>query len=130
VLIYDIETRPMTALCWGAREQNISPEQVLDPGGVLCWAAKWLDSPKVYYAGDHHDGHDAMVAQLWELLDAGDRAEPTVMHQVVPRLLGTPGSIRRAAPQRGQHTEELLQELGASPDECASLRQQGSIECN
>ena len=72
VLIYDIETRPMTALCWGAREQNISPEQVLDPGGVLCWAAKWLDGSKIFYAGDHHDGHDATVSRLWELLDAAD----------------------------------------------------------
>jgi len=63
-------------------------------------------------------------------LDGGDGAVPTVMHAVTPRLQGTPGSIRRVAPQRGQHTAELLQELGATPDECASLRQQGAIECN
>jgi hypothetical protein len=72
VLVYDIETRPMTSMHWGARDQNISPEQVLDSGGVLCWAAKWLDKPRVMYAGDHHDGHDAMVTRLWELLDAAD----------------------------------------------------------
>lgn len=63
-------------------------------------------------------------------LDAGDGSPPTVMHQVTPRLQGTPGSIRRTAPQRGQHTEELLQELGATPAQCARLRQQGDIECS
>lgn len=62
-------------------------------------------------------------------LDAGDGAAPTVMHQVTPRLQGTPGSIRRAAPQRGQHTRELLTELGATAADCDALHQQGAIEC-
>jgi crotonobetainyl-CoA:carnitine CoA-transferase CaiB-like acyl-CoA transferase len=34
------------------------------------------------------------------------------MHHVVPRLSGTPGSIRTPAPKLGQHNEELLKELG------------------
>jgi crotonobetainyl-CoA:carnitine CoA-transferase CaiB-like acyl-CoA transferase len=75
---------------------------------------------------------DPHVAErgVYVRLDSGDGAAPTVMHAVTPRLQGTPGSIRRVAPQRGQHTEELLQELGASPDERTNLRQQGAIECN
>lgn len=75
---------------------------------------------------------DPHVAQrgVYVRLKNGDDTQPTVMHQVTPRLQGTPGSIRRAAPRRGQHTEELLLELGATQDECAALRQQGGIECN
>jgi len=34
------------------------------------------------------------------------------MHHVVPRLLGTPGSIRTPAPRLGEHNRELLAELG------------------
>ncbi len=34
------------------------------------------------------------------------------MHHVVPRLLGTPGSIRTPAPQLGEHNRALLGELG------------------
>jgi crotonobetainyl-CoA:carnitine CoA-transferase CaiB-like acyl-CoA transferase len=34
------------------------------------------------------------------------------MHHVVPRLLGTPGSIRTPAPELGQHNRELLAEIG------------------
>ena len=33
------------------------------------------------------------------------------MHHVVPRLLGTPGSIRTPAPRLGQHNRELASEL-------------------
>jgi crotonobetainyl-CoA:carnitine CoA-transferase CaiB-like acyl-CoA transferase len=34
------------------------------------------------------------------------------MHHVVPRLMGTPGSIRTPAPDLGQHNHELLAEIG------------------
>jgi formyl-CoA transferase len=34
------------------------------------------------------------------------------MHHVVPRLMGTPGSIRTPAPKLGQHNRELLAEVG------------------
>jgi crotonobetainyl-CoA:carnitine CoA-transferase CaiB-like acyl-CoA transferase len=74
---------------------------------------------------------DAHVVQrgVYVQCESCDGNETTVMHQVTPRLQGTPGSIRRAAPLRGQHTEELLRELGASAAECQSLKTQGAIEC-
>ena len=34
------------------------------------------------------------------------------MHHVVPRLSGTPGSIRTPAPRLGEHNRALLKELG------------------
>jgi crotonobetainyl-CoA:carnitine CoA-transferase CaiB-like acyl-CoA transferase len=38
------------------------------------------------------------------------------------KLSATPGEIRRAAPTFGQHTDEVLGELGLGPDEIKSLR--------
>jgi crotonobetainyl-CoA:carnitine CoA-transferase CaiB-like acyl-CoA transferase len=75
---------------------------------------------------------DAHVVErgVYVRLDSGDGTEPTVMHQVTPRLHGTPGSIRRAAPARGQHTHELLAELGATSAERDALQRQGAIECS
>jgi len=75
---------------------------------------------------------DAHVVErgVYVRLDSGDGTEPTVMHQVTPRLHGTPGSIRRAAPARGQHTDELLAELGATTAEREALQRQGAIECS
>jgi crotonobetainyl-CoA:carnitine CoA-transferase CaiB-like acyl-CoA transferase len=40
-----------------------------------------------------------------------DHTAPVPMHQVVPRLSGTPGRIRRPAPRLGQHTDEVMAEL-------------------
>ncbi len=39
------------------------------------------------------------------------------MHHVVPRLMGTPGSIRTPAPRLGEHNRELLSELNVNYDE-------------
>lgn len=53
-------------------DMYIGPEQMLDPGGVMAWSAQWIGEKTVRFASDHHDGHDAMVAGLYELLQAAD----------------------------------------------------------
>ncbi len=50
------------------------------------------------------------------------------MHHVVPRLSGTPGSIRSPAPQLGEHNYELLREAGVDADAYAKLLAAG-ITC-
>ena len=49
------------------------------------------------------------------------------MHNVVPRLSDTPGAIRTAAPDIGQHNAEILGALGLSEDDLARLGQEGVI---
>ncbi len=43
------------------------------------------------------------------------------MHHVVPRLAGTPGSIRQRAPDLGEHSRSILAELGLDKAACARL---------
>lgn len=43
------------------------------------------------------------------------------------KLSETPGDIRTPAPEMGEHTEEVLQELGYSPEEVQRLRKEGVI---
>jgi crotonobetainyl-CoA:carnitine CoA-transferase CaiB-like acyl-CoA transferase len=43
------------------------------------------------------------------------------MHNVVPRLSGTPGAIRRPAPSIGQHNVEIFQDLGLDAQTQARL---------
>ena len=49
------------------------------------------------------------------------------MHHVVPRLSGTPGSIRTPAPKLGQHNEEILKSLGLRDPEIKSLKEKGIV---
>ncbi len=43
------------------------------------------------------------------------------------RLSGTPSAVRRHPPRLGEHTDEVLGELGFSADEIAELRREGAI---
>lgn len=49
------------------------------------------------------------------------------MHAVVPRLSGTPGSIRTAAPGLGEHNREIMGELGISGDDYDALVAEGVL---
>jgi crotonobetainyl-CoA:carnitine CoA-transferase CaiB-like acyl-CoA transferase len=49
------------------------------------------------------------------------------MHHVVPRLLGTPGSIRTPAPRLGEHTRALLADIGVDDAAYAELLASGVV---
>ena len=46
---------------------------------------------------------------------------------VVPKLLGTPGTVRSSAPRLGDDTDTVLRESGYSNDEVAALRGRGVV---
>ena len=49
------------------------------------------------------------------------------MHNVLPRLSGTPGTFRLPAPGLGEHNGALLAELGIAEVRQAELKQRGVI---
>jgi crotonobetainyl-CoA:carnitine CoA-transferase CaiB-like acyl-CoA transferase len=49
------------------------------------------------------------------------------MHHVVPRLSGTPGSIRTAAPRLGEHNRALLAEVGIGENDYGRLLAAGAV---
>jgi crotonobetainyl-CoA:carnitine CoA-transferase CaiB-like acyl-CoA transferase len=49
------------------------------------------------------------------------------MHHVVPRLFGTPASIRAPAPELGEHNRVLLEEVGVSADAYGELLAAGVV---
>jgi crotonobetainyl-CoA:carnitine CoA-transferase CaiB-like acyl-CoA transferase len=43
------------------------------------------------------------------------------------RLSGTPASVRRHPPELGEHTDEVLRDLGYAKEEIAALRRDGAV---
>lgn len=72
ILVFDIETRPTLAYVWRLFDERIGVDQIVEPGGVMCFAAKWLGEPLMQFYSDEEDGHEEMVRQAWTLLDAAD----------------------------------------------------------
>nr|WP_217351943.1 CaiB/BaiF CoA-transferase family protein [Ruegeria sp. HKCCD8929] len=49
------------------------------------------------------------------------------MHAPFPRLSETPATVRAPAPEQGQHSAEVLAEIGLSADQIAALRDKGIV---
>jgi formyl-CoA transferase len=65
---------------------------------------------------------DEHVQARGVIVEAPDDEMGTVlMHNIIPRLSGTPGRLRHPAPRLGQHTREVLREIGYSEPRIAAL---------
>ena len=78
---------------------------------------------KIYTAADiAADPHYAARGMIQSIV-AGD-GEPLKVPGVVPRLSATPGAIRSAAPKLGEHTDEVLKDIGFSGAEISTMRKE------
>jgi formyl-CoA transferase len=73
-------------------------------------------------AADPHYRERGMLQQV-EM----DDGEPLMVPGIVPKLSATPGGQRTKAPKLGEHTEEVLREIGLSEAQIAQLREKGVI---
>lgn len=72
VLLIDIETKPPIVYSWNLWNANIGIDQIIEPGGMICFAAKWLGSDEVEFYSEWEHGYDTMMLQIWRLLDECD----------------------------------------------------------
>ncbi len=72
ILVVDIEWSPATAYVWKMWDENISPDQLIDPGGLLCFCAHWIGSKEYIFMSEWEHGKYAMAVALRELLDEAD----------------------------------------------------------
>jgi formyl-CoA transferase len=76
---------------------------------------------RIYSAADiAADPHYAARAMIEEII-ASD-GEPLKVPGIVPKLSETPGAIRTQAPKLGEHTDEVLREIGYSDVDISRLR--------
>ncbi|WP_110947193.1 CaiB/BaiF CoA transferase family protein [Pseudomonas bohemica] len=99
----------------------------LDLDDVLAkLTAARIPAGKIYDAADiasdpHYKARDMLLdSQL-------DDGTPVTLPGIVPKLRSTPGGITRPAPTLGQHTDEVLAELGVDAQQRAAWRARGLI---
>jgi crotonobetainyl-CoA:carnitine CoA-transferase CaiB-like acyl-CoA transferase len=81
------------------------------PAGPVLDLAQVLENPQV------------KARELLKYLEYPGAPKPVSMGDTAVRLSATPGSIRHRAPLLGEHTDEVLGELGYSSGEIRELRQ-------
>lgn len=72
LLVVDIETAPAQSYHWGMFKQNIGINQVIKPGYILCWAAKWLGEPEIITMSLWEHGQYNMLKSLRDLIHEAD----------------------------------------------------------
>ena len=72
ILGLDLETAPHKVYSWGLWGQDIHINQIVEPGYTLCWAAKWVGKPTIYFESRQHKCTAEMLRPLHDLLDEAD----------------------------------------------------------
>ncbi len=69
ILLLDIECSLNKVWTFPLFKAYIPPKQIIEPTKVLCWAAKWLDKKKVYFA-DVRD--KTYIDKIYAMIDEAD----------------------------------------------------------
>ncbi|MDR6268904.1 MULTISPECIES: ribonuclease H-like domain-containing protein [Bacillati] len=72
ILVFDIETAPHLVHAWGLFKQNVSLNQIIEPGKVFAFAYKWVGTGRTMFASEQSHGHEGMVQLAWDLFDEAD----------------------------------------------------------
>lgn len=72
ILVLDIETKPAVAYVWRTFKENIGYEQVLEPGGMICFSAKWIGDKDTMFWSDWTHSRGEMIKAARDLLDEAD----------------------------------------------------------
>lgn len=72
ILIFDIETKPAMSYHWRMFKENISVDQNIDPGGILCVGYQWLGEQEVYTLAEWELGEEEMLRKTHALIMEAD----------------------------------------------------------
>ncbi|WP_431048314.1 CaiB/BaiF CoA transferase family protein [Roseateles sp. L2-2] len=100
----------------GAWAATRTVEEVLAPLGEASVPAGRVYTAKDIVEDPHFRARDMIIKQ--QTRDGHELDVPGI----VPKLMGTPGAVRRPAPRLGGDTDEVLREIGLTDEQIAALR--------
>lgn len=72
ILLLDIEWKPTKAYVWQPWQENITPEKIIEHGGLLCVGLKWLGDKNVIIFSEWEHGHEEMVRLTHAMLSEAE----------------------------------------------------------
>lgn len=72
ILVLDIETKPAKVYTWRMYDTNIGVDQIIEPGGTICFGANWVGSPEIMFFSEWEHGHVPMLEAIHALLSEAD----------------------------------------------------------
>lgn len=72
ILVLDLEWAPALAYVWRFWDENISPDQLIDHGGMLCFCAHWHGEKEYMFWSQWEHGREGMAKAALELLEQAD----------------------------------------------------------
>jgi len=104
---------------WCARHSRQEAILALEQARIPCGP--------VYNLGEVLADPQVKARRLTEYMDVPGAARPVPVANTPVRLSETPGSVRRRAPALGEHTDQVLAELGFTAGQIAELRAAGAV---
>ena len=71
ILHLDIETAPAIVYTFQLREISVGVDQIIEPGRIICWAAKWHGKPGMHFANER-GGAEKMFKAIHALMSDAD----------------------------------------------------------
>lgn len=72
VNILDIETKPLTSYTWGLWRQNVGLNQIIDDGGLLCFAVKTVGDDDTQFYSEWDLGSDKLIREAYRVIEESD----------------------------------------------------------
>lgn len=72
LLFIDIEWKPAVAYVWKMWDENISPAQLIDEGGLLCFCAHWDGDKHFHFYSEWEHGKEGMAKAAKAFLEEAD----------------------------------------------------------
>ncbi len=116
ILVFDIETAPITVYTWSLWDQNVGLNQIKHDWHLLAWAAKWLGDPasKVMYMDNRRAKNirddKALIQGLIRLLEQADIVVTQNGDKFDCKKLNARAIINKLAPIRPYRSTDILKE--------------------